>query len=135
MFLALQGNGIRDSSSANQLLQQVNFNGLTPLGTNLNSKVSTVSKQRCWGGYHCWHQQDGCCCPWFQSHQRQSRHTSAHDLAMPFTGSIEETSTVKVPLTQEAPASSIQVSSITQKFLMRGFCCCCLSHVQQASTA
>ena len=43
VFRDLQGNGIRDSTSANQLLQQVNFNGLTPLGTNLNSKVSTFS--------------------------------------------------------------------------------------------
>ena len=50
LFLALQGNGIRDSSSANQLLQQVNFNGLTPLGTNLNSKVSTVSQTALLGG-------------------------------------------------------------------------------------
>ena len=39
-FLALQGNGIRDSAAAAQLLQQVNFNGLTPLGTNLISKAS-----------------------------------------------------------------------------------------------
>lgn len=40
--LALQGNGIRDSAAAAQLLQQVNFNGLTPLGTNLISKASQL---------------------------------------------------------------------------------------------
>ena len=39
LLLGMQGNGIRDSAAAAQLLQQVNFNGLTPLGTNLNSKV------------------------------------------------------------------------------------------------
>eukprot|EP00891_Asterochloris_glomerata_P001236 jgi/Astpho2/1236/Aster-07086 len=38
----VQGNGIRDSAAAAQLLQQVNFNGLTPLGTNLISKASQV---------------------------------------------------------------------------------------------
>ena len=36
-----QGNGIRDAASAAQLISQVNFNGLTPLGTNLISKVGT----------------------------------------------------------------------------------------------
>ena len=40
--LAWQGNGIRDSAAAAQLLQQVNFNGLTPLGTNLISKASLL---------------------------------------------------------------------------------------------
>ncbi|DBA80735.1 hypothetical protein WJX77_004806 [Trebouxia sp. C0004] len=34
-----EGNGIRDSMSAGQLISQVNFNGMTPLGTNLNQKI------------------------------------------------------------------------------------------------
>lgn len=42
LLLGMQGNGIRDSAAAAQLLQQVNFNGLTPLGTNLISKASQV---------------------------------------------------------------------------------------------
>lgn len=35
----VEGNGIRDEQSAQQLVNQVKFTGLTPLGTNLNSKV------------------------------------------------------------------------------------------------
>ncbi|KAK9802942.1 hypothetical protein WJX72_002270 [[Myrmecia] bisecta] len=35
----VQGNGIRDATSANTLVGQVNFNGLTPLGLKLNEKV------------------------------------------------------------------------------------------------
>jgi len=34
-----QGNGIRDSASAAALIQQINFSGMTPLGTNLMNKV------------------------------------------------------------------------------------------------
>lgn len=35
----VEGNGIRDSVSAANLVQQVQFNGLTPLGTQLDAKV------------------------------------------------------------------------------------------------
>lgn len=35
----LEGNGIRDSASAAQLISQVQFTGMTPLGTSLNQKV------------------------------------------------------------------------------------------------
>ncbi|KAK9804310.1 hypothetical protein WJX72_006229 [[Myrmecia] bisecta] len=35
----VQGNGIRDSIAAGQLIQQVQFTGLTPLGTKLHEKV------------------------------------------------------------------------------------------------
>ncbi|MCJ1368417.1 hypothetical protein MMC16_007559 [Acarospora aff. strigata] len=35
----VEGNGIRDPLSANNLIQQVNFTGMTPLGTALDSKV------------------------------------------------------------------------------------------------
>ncbi len=34
-----QGNGIRDAASANQLISTVQFNGLTPLGGQLDQKV------------------------------------------------------------------------------------------------
>lgn len=37
-----QGNGIRDVASANQLISQVQFNGLTPLGTQLDQKVGLL---------------------------------------------------------------------------------------------
>lgn len=37
-----QGNGIRDVASANQLISQVQFNGMTPLGTQLDQKVSNL---------------------------------------------------------------------------------------------
>jgi len=39
MNCGVEGNGIRDTTSASNLVSQVQFNGLTPLGTNLNSKV------------------------------------------------------------------------------------------------
>jgi hypothetical protein len=35
----VEGNGIRDANSAQQLISQVQFNGMTPLGTALESKV------------------------------------------------------------------------------------------------
>lgn len=35
----VQGNGIRTASEATQLVQQVRFSGITPLGTNLDRKI------------------------------------------------------------------------------------------------
>ena len=35
----IQGNGIRNAPEANNLIQNVRFTGMTPLGTNLNQKV------------------------------------------------------------------------------------------------
>ncbi|KAL3161824.1 hypothetical protein ABBQ38_008914 [Trebouxia sp. C0009 RCD-2024] len=35
----IQGNGIRNAQEANNLIQNVRFTGMTPLGTNLNEKV------------------------------------------------------------------------------------------------
>lgn len=35
----VEGNGLRTEHEANQLVSQVRFSGLTPLGTNLNNKV------------------------------------------------------------------------------------------------
>ena len=39
MNSGLQGNGIRDAASAANLVAQVQFNGMTPLGTALDQKV------------------------------------------------------------------------------------------------
>ncbi|KAK9799327.1 hypothetical protein WJX73_002748 [Symbiochloris irregularis] len=36
---SVEGNGIRDTVSAGNLVQQVQFNGMTPLGTSLDTKV------------------------------------------------------------------------------------------------
>ena len=36
----VEGNGITDPTTANNLIQQVQFNGMTPLGSSLDSKVS-----------------------------------------------------------------------------------------------
>ena len=35
----VEGNGITSPQAAQQLLQQVNFNGMTPLGSALDAKV------------------------------------------------------------------------------------------------
>ena len=35
----VQGNGIRSAAQAQQLVEQVRFSGITPLGTNLDRKV------------------------------------------------------------------------------------------------
>jgi hypothetical protein len=35
----VEGNGIRDANAATNLVSQVQFNGMTPLGTNLDTKV------------------------------------------------------------------------------------------------
>lgn len=39
MNSSVEGNGIRSPEAAIALVQQIQFNGMTPLGTNLNSKV------------------------------------------------------------------------------------------------
>lgn len=36
----VNGDGIKDAAAANNVVAQVQFNGLTPLGTNLDAKVS-----------------------------------------------------------------------------------------------
>jgi len=35
----VEGNGLKTEQEANNLVSQVRFSGLTPLGTNLNNKV------------------------------------------------------------------------------------------------
>lgn len=39
MNSTVEGNGVRDAGAAAALVAQVQFNGLTPLGTNLDKKV------------------------------------------------------------------------------------------------